>query len=104
MAGKDPDEEEVPNDQLDELLDFYECWDLYPLAERIIWLSDVREAVGHIPKDFSLSYQEILGLTALMQEKRLKEAYEAHKMRQKSQASTTPSPPRIPSPPRGIRR
>ena len=102
MAGKDPEEEEVPNEQLDYLLDFYECWDLYPFAERILWLDDVKEAVGHIPKNFNLSYQEIVGLTILMKEKRLKESYDAYKMRQQSRSVKTPPP--VPSPPRGLRR
>ena len=78
---------------LDEYLDFYKCWDLYPFAERIFWLNDVREAVGYIPDDFNLSRQEIVGLTAFMQEKRLHEASEMYKSKQQASATPRSAPP-----------
>ena len=82
---EDPDEIEVPNTILDELLDFYKCQHLHDFAERILWLRDVKEALGYIPKSFGLVYDEIVGLTILLQEQRLREACDAHKSRVESE-------------------
>ena len=81
---EDPEEFEVPNEILDTYLDFYKCQHLHEFAARILWLRDVKESLGYIPKTFDIRYDEILGLTTLLQEQRLYEAYEAHKSRQES--------------------
>ena len=81
----DPDEFEIPNKTLDDLLDLYQCQHLSDFVTRIFWLSDVQEALGHIPESFDLVYDEILGLTTLVQEKRFREACDAYKTKRDSE-------------------
>ena len=95
MQGADPEEVEVANEQLDELLDFFKCQDLLPLAERILWLSDVKEALGYIPENFNLTYYEIFGLVLLGRERSLYESYEAYKARKKGDAPPPPLSPKL---------
>lgn len=78
MAGQDPDSEfgEVENPQLTSVLDFYDCDYLLPYVQRILWLSSVKEAVGRIPDDFHLSYDEIEGLVILAEEIHKKTLYD----------------------------
>ena len=61
-------EVDVENSQLTEVLKFYDCGDLLPFCYRIIYLSNVKEALGNIPKSFQLSSQEITSLIILKSE------------------------------------
>jgi hypothetical protein len=70
------------NPLLGEILDFYDCYDLMPLASRIIWLSSVKEAIGRIPDDIDVDYDEIRYLVLLQEEQNKKLAYENYRMRQ----------------------
>ena len=90
------------------LLDLYQCQHLSDFVTRIFWLSDVKEALGYIPKSFDIVYDEILGLVTLVQEKRFREACDAYKTkrdsdRMSSQAASvrakasTMSAPRMPT-------
>ena len=88
IDGKDPEEEEIPNPVLDEYLDFYECQYLHPFCERVIWLADVKESLGYIPRDFDVNHDEIVALTILLQEKRLRESIEAHKSKRMSERTS----------------
>ena len=83
--GRDPEEEEIPNEVLDEYLDRYQCQHLYPFCERVMWLSDVKEVLGYIPAEFNVVHDEILALTVLLQEKRLRESIEAHRTKRNSE-------------------
>lgn len=78
----DSEEEEISNVQLRQVLDFYDCYDLLPYANHIIWLSTVKEAVGRIP--FDLSYADICFLTILAEEISKKATAESQRMNQKS--------------------
>jgi hypothetical protein len=64
-----------------------ECDDVMPFVQRIFWLSSVREALGWIPNNFDLSYEEVLGLVWLQQESNKKLQYDNWKMSQESKAA-----------------
>jgi hypothetical protein len=75
-------EEEISNVQLRQVLEFYDCYDLLPYANHILWLSTVKEAIGRIP--FDLGYEEICYLTLLSEEVSKKATFESQRMNQKS--------------------
>ena len=77
----DRDIEEPGNPLLEEILEFYNCEDLLPLARRIIWLSSVKEAVGYIPNYIPMDYEELQCLIVLHDEQNKKMAYENYKMK-----------------------
>ena len=72
------------NPLLGEVLDFYDCYDLMPLASRIIWLSSLNEAVGRIPDDIDLDYDELRLLVVLQEEQNKKMAYDNYEIRQEN--------------------
>ena len=80
------DEEEVPiNEQVQEVLDFYDCADLLPFIERIVWLNTVKEALGYIPvSHFQLNYEEIVALTILIEENQKKMQHDNLNLRRES--------------------
>jgi hypothetical protein len=79
----DPDEVEGgQNTQLDDVLNFYDAWDLLYYVNHIIWLSSVKEAVGIIP--FKLDYLDICALVILEDEKHKKELADIRKTRNSS--------------------
>lgn len=84
MAGNDPlefdDLEE--NQMLGEFIEFYDCADLLPFADRILELSTVKEALGYIPPDFGLTHEEIRGLVILQQEIAKKQQFDSWKLSQ----------------------
>lgn len=80
----DNDEEEPDNSQLGDVLRFYKCHELLPYAQRIIWLSSVKESLGYIPEEFGLEYLDIRLLVVLQEENGKKMAVENYKMRQKN--------------------
>lgn len=82
--GDDDDENKVET-RLDEVLRVYECEDLIPVANRILWLSAVREALGHIPPAFDLTCEEIDGLV-ILQEELSKKMQQDHKQLEKETA------------------
>lgn len=55
-----------------------------PFVSRIFWLVSVKEALGMIPPNFDLSYDEILGLVWYQQEVAKKMGYDSWKMSQES--------------------
>lgn len=83
--GENPDDIEPPsNPMLDDVIDIFNCFDVLPLAHRIIWLSSVKEAVGYIPDDIPIDYEELKYLVVLQEERDKKLSYENYKMRQDS--------------------
>jgi hypothetical protein len=81
-----PEEEiiEPSNPLLDDVLDFYQCDDLLPLAQRIIWLSSLKEVLGYIPNYIPIDYEELRYLVALHEEQNKKMAYDSYKMNEES--------------------
>jgi hypothetical protein len=80
---------EIPsstNRDLEELLTFYECHDLLPYAQHIMWLASVKEALGYIP--FNLDYFTIRCLTVLQEEVNKKSVKDSQEMRSKSDSSS----------------
>lgn len=60
----------------------YKCDELLPFCQRLLWLSNVKEALGYIPTEFGLTYEEIKGLVLLGEEsgkKLQKEQYDMNK-------------------------
>ena len=94
MSGKldadgDSDDEHIEeapvNDQLQEVLDFYDCGDLLPFVQRVVWLNTVREALGYIPvSHFQLNYEEIVALTILIEENQKKMQHDNLNLRRES--------------------
>jgi hypothetical protein len=80
---------EVTNRDLEELLTFYECHDLLPYAQHIMWLASVKEALGYIP--FHLDYFTIRCLTVLNEEVNKKSVRASQEMRSKSENTMTGS-------------
>lgn len=82
----DNDAEEIPiNEQVQEVLDFYDCADLLPFIERIVWLTTVKEALGYLPvSHFKLNYEEIRGLTILVEESNKKMQQDNLQMKRES--------------------
>jgi len=97
LVNKDPDEEEIPNPILDEYLEFYDCDDLLPFANRVFWLNGVREALGHIPNWFNITHEEIRSLVILREETSKKMQHESFiAKREASQTKAqTPKMPRV---------
>lgn len=77
-------EDELRNPQLKEVLDFYDCYELLPYANHILWLSTVKEAVGRIP--FNLDYDDICCLVILTEEISKKATADSQKMNEKQQS------------------
>ena len=67
---EDEDKEDDVEDKLQLVLDFYDADYLLPFAERVIWLSNIKEAVGHVP--FELSHAEIVAMVILQAEVNMK--------------------------------
>lgn len=98
MAGFDPDEIEVDNRILDELIEFYDCADFLPFVRRLGWLRDVKEALGYIPpRFFNIDYDDIRGLVILQREVNLRESSESYKQRRQAEQQRA----RMPKVPRG---
>ena len=74
--------EEISNPQLKEVLEFYDCYDLLPYANHILWLHTVKEAIGHIP--FNLDFEAICCLVVLTEEIGKKSTFESQKISQKN--------------------
>lgn len=105
--GNDSESEIVlDNQQLNEVLDFYDCFDLLPLAQRILWLYHVKEALGYIPPAFGLAYLDIQLLVILQDEQAKKVAHEQRKMKmeQRKMAASMPQMPQASRIPSNIRR
>lgn len=86
MAGGDPEEiEPLDNRRLDAVLEFYDCYHLLAFAQRVNWLSGVKEALGIIPESFKLSYMEIQALVVLNEEIQRKSRSDTYKMKQDQQ-------------------
>lgn len=79
-------EEIDTNPELTNVLNFYKCHDLMPFVTRVFWLSNVKEALGYIPREFDIDYMEIKSLVILNQEQARKTAFESYKMREKGKA------------------
>jgi len=90
---EEEEDEEIKNHQLKTVLDFYDCYDLLPYVSHIMWLSAVKEALGHIP--FSLDYRTIRMLVILQDEIGKKTAYESLKMKQDADRSRSASLSRV---------
>lgn len=97
--GDDIDDIVQPeNYMLTEILEhpsFEGCEELIPFANRILWLSAVKEAVGYIPDYICMDYEELRGLVVLQEERDKKMAMENYKMRretdrQRQSSSSTP--------------
>lgn len=80
------------NTQLDAVLDFYECDEVVPFCERIIWLANVKEALGGFPNAINLDYTEIRGLVIYSGETQKKMQSENLRARRKSDATTSSVP------------
>jgi hypothetical protein len=80
---------------LDEYLDFYNCADLLPFINRVLWLNGVREALGHIPDWFELNREEIRSMVILREETSKKMQYDSNKSR--DAANKMKTPPSLPS-------
>lgn len=90
MAGRDIFTEEEPtNEQLETVLDMYDCHEYMPFANRVFWLASVKEVMGHIPDFFDVDYDEIRGLVWLSQESGNKIQYDNWKMDQQSKMRTS---------------
>jgi hypothetical protein len=77
---------EAPNNLLlDDVLDFYQCEDLLPLAQRIIWLSSIKEVLGSMPDDIPIDYEELRYLVALHEEQNKKMAVDNYKLKKDSE-------------------
>jgi hypothetical protein len=67
---------DIPEDDLDEpnnpeleyVLEKFDCDELLPLAQRIIWLAAVKEACGNIPDWIPIDYEEVKLLVTLHDE------------------------------------
>lgn len=91
----EPGQEEFgsTNGYLNEVLDFYDCADLLPYANYILWLASLKEAIGYIPPDFNLSYMDMRCLVVLREEsgkKMMHDALEAREASRKSGSSSVP--------------
>jgi hypothetical protein len=75
------------NQQLNEVLDFYDCYHLLSTADRIIWLGSVKEALGYIPNNFGLTHFEIRLLVILHEEQNKKMSYDMYKSKQEQERS-----------------
>ncbi len=82
----DPDDLSAGNEQLGDVLTIFDCADLLPLANRVIWLANVKEALGYIPEWFKLTYQEIKLLVILKEENSLKMACDSYQTKREQNA------------------
>lgn len=64
------------------------CVDLLPFVRRLFWLCNVKEALGCIPSNFNLSYEEINGMVIVVEEQAKKIAMENRKMRDQQTSSS----------------
>lgn len=81
--------EEVEAQLLDEYLEIFDCGELLPFANWIIFLGSVKEAIGHIPTNFELTYEEIKALVILADENMKKQTKEMQESRHRqSQAQS----------------
>ncbi len=69
---------------LEEVLDFYDCADLLPFAQRVIWLSSIKEALGYVPRYIPIDYEELQALVILNEEQNKKISYENFRLRRES--------------------
>ena len=90
----DGDGDEHENEQLTDVLEFYSCDHLLPYAQYILWLSNVKEALGHIPQDFDLDHDAIVALVILLDETNKKSQYDMNesKEKQRTQSQNLPQP------------
>ena len=72
LAQSEGSEIEFQNEKLEEFVEFYDCADLLPFAMHIVYLYNVKEALGSIPPSFDLSHQEISALVMLQSEYSMK--------------------------------
>jgi hypothetical protein len=85
LNGIEDDEIVQPdNSDLEYVLDFYDCDDLLPLANRIIWLASLKEVYGCIPNDIPVDYEELKLLVILHDEQNKKMAFDNYKMKKQS--------------------
>ena len=69
LNNDDPyDEIAKTNPQLAAVLRYYDCEEIIPFCERIMWLGNVKEALGKIPDNFRIDWDEIRGLVILQEE------------------------------------
>ena len=73
----------ILNPQLQEVLKFYECEDLLPYVDHLMWLSRVKETLGFLP--FKVDYETICCLVILQEEINKKSAYDSQKMKEESE-------------------
>ena len=76
-ALDDEDDADEEDENLNEILTFYDADYLLPFVERILWLSSVKEALGHVP--FKLSHDEIVAMVILQTEINKKSQYDINK-------------------------
>jgi hypothetical protein len=81
-------EDNADSEELDELLEKRNCAELMPLVQRILWLGNVKEALGYIPDSFSINYIEIKGLVLLKQEQNRKMAYDSWQLKKDADNKT----------------
>jgi hypothetical protein len=84
-SGFDPEEGEGRNRQLNEVLEFYDCYELLPYANHIIWLSSVKEVMGYIP--FKIEYDDIRLLIVLHEEMNKKQVKDSQDMQNESRTT-----------------
>lgn len=77
--------EEIPNHQLQEVLNFYGCEDLLPYVNHITWLSQVKEVIGFIP--FEIGFEEIRALVILKQEISKKQVKDMRQIKRDNETS-----------------
>lgn len=87
--------------QLEAVFDFYNCADFLPFVRRIIWIGNVKEALGYVPDDFCLNYDEITALVILQTEvsrKSQKDLNESKERSEKFKSSSASQFKRTPRP------
>ena len=99
----DDDDADEEDENLNEILTFYDADYLLPFVERILWLSTVKEALGHVP--FKLSHDEIVAMVILQTEINKKSQYDINKSKIQSgsgsgQPTSSASSPTLASTPR----
>ena len=81
---------EYENDRLNEVIKFYDCADLLPLAHHVLWLAAVSEATGSLDR-FDLDYLTIRLLVILKEEQSKKSALDMQQAQQSRRSSTSAS-------------
>lgn len=80
--------EAVNPDEVENVIDMYNCRDLLPFVSRLFYLDAVREALGTIPAYFTvLTYEEIRGLVIVCDEKGKRSVAEMRNARNSSNNS-----------------